>query len=450
MVTPDIVAEYEAAVARPWSQTCWTPAAGYVYLNSAEDLRNALDIVKKTGSKFTIRATGHNPNMGLSSADQKTIVFDIRHIQHKELGSDGLARVGSGSTWGEVYAWLEEHKLSAIGGRDQQVGLGGFLLGGGMGALPNLYGLGTDGIKNFEILLADGRLVNANARDNADLYRALKGGGSNFGIVTRFDLETHPLINVQYTIKLYNPEDYIGINKATIAVQEAMETDPKIGLFTNFNNGFVAVGLLYADTPSEPLPAFEPFHSLTSLINTVIPKTNGTLLSLAQAMGHAQESKKRTISTVTTKVSQELYEGVYKLWTDICKTLSSDCVLHYTIQPIGKAGIQAGKDRGENIMGLESVSQCWWVFTIEWLGENNDAVAQRAVDLMGEGVRSLAKRKGLLLEFISMTFATASQKVLGSYGADNIRLMEDVAAKYDPEGIFQNLQHNGFFLCNNI
>lgn len=110
--------------------------------------------------------------------------------------------------------------------------------------------------------------------------------------MTRFDLETHPLINVQYTINLYNPEDYVEIIKATIAVQEAMEKDPKIGLFTNFNQGFVAVGILYADNPIERPPVFEPFYNLTSLMTTVLPPTNGTLLSLAQAMGHAQESKK--------------------------------------------------------------------------------------------------------------------------------------------------------------
>lgn len=61
---------------------------------------------------------------------------------------------------------------------------------------------------------------------------------------------------------------------------------------------------------------------------------------------------------MTTKVSQELYEDVYKLWAEVCKTLPADTVLHYTIQPFGTAGVQAGKDRGSNIMGHESISQC--------------------------------------------------------------------------------------------
>ncbi|KAB8267307.1 6-hydroxy-D-nicotine oxidase [Aspergillus minisclerotigenes] len=451
VVTPKVESKYQGAVTRRWSQTCWTPAAAYVYLSNVQELTEALAIVKKTGSKFAIRTTGHNPNAGFSSADETAIVLDIRQFQSKELTSDGVARVGSGNTCGEVYAWLEEQKLSAIGGRDQQVGLGGFLHGGGMGALPNLHGLGADGVRNFEDLLADGRLINTNANENADLHRVLKGGGSNYGIVTRFDLETHPLINVQYTINLYSPDDHVEINKATVAVQKAMEDDPKIGLFTNFNNGFVAVGLLYGDTPAEPPSAFESFYNLKGLMTTALPTTNGTLLSLAQAMGHAQVSQKRAVCSVTTQVSQELYEEVYKSWTEVCKTLPAGCVLHYTIQPMGKAGVEAGKDRGENIMGHESIPQCWWVFTCEWPQEgSDDDVAQQAVNKMSETVHSLARKAGLLLDFKCMSFSMASQRVLGSYGAENIKRMQEAAAKYDPEGVFQKLQYGGFLLHNNV
>jgi FAD/FMN-containing dehydrogenase len=117
-----------------------------------------------------------------------------------------------------------------------------------------------------KIVLADSTIIHANAESHPDLYRALKGGGSNFGIVTRFDLATHPLINIQYTINIYNPSDYANIIDATAYVQKAMEMDPKIGLFTNFNNEFVAVGLLYADTPAERPKAFETFFKLESLM----------------------------------------------------------------------------------------------------------------------------------------------------------------------------------------
>ncbi|KAM0433532.1 hypothetical protein ACHAPT_004412 [Fusarium lateritium] len=91
---------------------------------------------------------------------------------------------------------------------------------------------------------------------------------------------------------LYNPDDYTGIINATVQVQNSMEADPKIGLFTNFNPGFVAVGLLYADQPTEQVKAFEPFYKLDSLLSTAVSQTNGTLISLAQAMGHGQKRKK--------------------------------------------------------------------------------------------------------------------------------------------------------------
>lgn len=72
----------------------------------------------------------------------------------------------------------------------------------------------------------------------------------------------------------------------------------------------------------------------------------------------ANRCNRRAICTVTTKISQELYEEVYKAWDETCKSLPAGCVLHYTIQPMGKAGVEAGKDRGENLLGLESVPQC--------------------------------------------------------------------------------------------
>ncbi|KAF4462413.1 Bifunctional solanapyrone synthase [Fusarium albosuccineum] len=436
VTTPDSATEYEAENARPWSQKCCVPAAAYVHPDTASEVAEALKIVKGTGCKFAIRTSGHNPNLGFSSIDQTGVVLDLRRLNSKELVQENIARLGAGNTWGEVYEWLEKQELSVIGGRDPTVGLAGFLLGGGMGAFPNLHGLGTDNIKGFEVVLADGTIVNANLGSNADLYKALKGGATNF---------------VQYTISLYNPEDYIGIIDATVQVQKSMETDPKIGLFTNFNAGFVAVILLYADQPTEPIEAFRPFYNLNSILTVALPTTNGTLLSLAQAMGHDQGPKNRTIGTVTTKVSQDLYADVYKAWLEISQTLPEGAVLHHTIQPIGTACIRAAKNNGGNIMGLEEIPQCWWVFTCEWIkGACEDSVAEKAVETIVQKAETSAKEKGLLLDFLAMNFAGAFQKTLRGYGEESVKEMLETAAKYDADRVFQDLQNNGFLLWNNV
>ncbi|KAL2683385.1 hypothetical protein Neosp_007855 [[Neocosmospora] mangrovei] len=399
VTTPDS-AEYEAAKTHPWSQTCWTPAAAYIQLGSAEEVAQSLHTIQQRKCRFAVRTTGHNPNLGFSSTDETGIVLDLCRLKSKELIHGDIARVGAGNTWGEVYSWLEDHQLSAVGGRDQQVGLPGFILG---------------------------------------------------GIITSVDLETQPLLKVQYTINIYNPEDYTGIINATVQVQNSMESDPKIGLFTSFNPGFVAVGLLYADQPTEQVKAFEPFYKLGSLLSTAVPQTNGTLLSLAQAMGHKQEPKNRAIGTVTTTVSESLYVEVYNAWNETVKSLPAGAVLHYTIQLVGKACIQVGKAKGGNLMGLRETPQCWWVFTCEWpKGECDDAAAQKAVDSIVHKVQSTAREKGLLLDFLLPNFAGASQKVLSSYSGGSVKLMKDVAAKYDPQSLFQNLQHGGFLLRNSV
>lgn len=113
------------------------------------------------------------------------------------------------------------------------------------------------------------------------------------GIVTRFDVEAHPLIKAKFTIRLYDPSDFANINAATIAVQEAMEKDPKLNLFTNYNKQFVAVIMIYADSPPELPKAFEPFDKLNSHLNTAVPPTDGTVLTIVQTlsqMGHIPQS----------------------------------------------------------------------------------------------------------------------------------------------------------------
>jgi hypothetical protein len=105
------------------------------------------------------------------------------------------------------------------------------------------------------------------------------------GIVTRFDLETHPLIKAQYSINMYDPSDCFNINAATIAVQEEMEKDTKLNLFTNFNKGFVDIFQTYADFPAERPKAFDVLENLPSKIKIPLPKTDGAVVSFVETLG---------------------------------------------------------------------------------------------------------------------------------------------------------------------
>ncbi|KAL2783765.1 6-hydroxy-D-nicotine oxidase [Aspergillus keveii] len=485
VITPDAdtsapasasAADFTTLTNQPWSSTCWQAPAAYILPESSSEVATALSILKQSGIKFVVRSTGHNPNPGFSSIGDEGVVIDLAKLQRREIvevnevtaaesgigcGNGKIARVGAGNRWGVVYDWLEKQGLSAIGGRDPGVGMG-LLVGGGLGAVPNLHGVPSNGLRGVEIVLSDGRIVNANADENADLYRALKGGGSNFGIITRFDLATHPLIPLQYSITLYSPSDYTNINRATVQLQEDMESEPRIGTFTNFNSAFVAVGFITAgDSASSSqveseggsgtvTEAFKPFESLDSKMMDACPTTNGTLGSLAKVMAHAAgDEKKKYVRTLTTTPSADLYNDAYNAWRAALDTIPKDAVLHYTIQPVGSTCVREAEKAGGNILGLKAVAQCWWVFTIEWPREStpeDDAAARNAVTCLVEKVRNAAKSRDHLLPYLCATFASSDQGVLSSYGAQNIEIMKAVSRKYDPDGVFQSQQYGGFLL----
>lgn len=142
--------------------------------------------------QFAIRSGGHSPVRGLANVDSG-IVIDLGLFNSIELSDDReLVDIGPGATWGLVYRTLEPYGLSVAGGRASSVGVGGLTLGGGLSFFSPQVGFVCDAMVNFEVVLADGSVVNANDNSNPDLAIALRGGGNNFGIVTKFTARTFP------------------------------------------------------------------------------------------------------------------------------------------------------------------------------------------------------------------------------------------------------------------
>lgn len=349
----------------PWSQTCWLPATCFVRPSSPQDVAETIKAVKQTGSKFAIRGGGHNPNPGFSSSDDSGIVINLQGLKTLHLDADGVLQVGAGNKWGDVYSYLEERELTVIGGRHKDVGVSGYLLGGGMPAFPGLHGLGADQIKNVEIVLADTSTVSANEETNSDLWQALKGGGANFGIVTRFDIQTYPQIKTQYTVNVYDPSDYVNLMQAQAELQEAMEADPKIGTFTYVNPTFVAVGLFYAEWVEERPKAFDTFFNLKSLISAAVPTTNGTMRDLVLAIGTDFPVARRQYASQASKVDADFYIAIYEHYQQVIQKYPAAGNLSYSIQPATTATVDAGKERGGNILRLDRVPQSY-IFSIPY------------------------------------------------------------------------------------
>ena len=166
-----------------------------VRVADAADVAAVIDVARETGLPLAVRSGGHS-GAGHSTVDDG-IVMDLRDLD--DLDIDPVARTawaGGGVTAGGYTAAAAEHHLATGFGDTGSVGLGGLITGGGVGYLARKHGLTIDNLLAAEIVTADGRIRTVDAEHEPDLFWALRGGGGNFGVVTRFKLRLHELDGV--------------------------------------------------------------------------------------------------------------------------------------------------------------------------------------------------------------------------------------------------------------
>ena len=157
-----------------------------------EDVVAAVRIGRRTGLPVAVRSGGHS-FPGLSVCDDG-IVIDLRSMTGLHVDRDaGIARVQAGVLLGELDAATQPHGLAVPIGAISHTGLAGLTLGGGIGWLMRKHGLTIDQLLSASLVTADGQVVTASEVENPDLFWGVRGGGGNFGIVTRFAFRMVPV-----------------------------------------------------------------------------------------------------------------------------------------------------------------------------------------------------------------------------------------------------------------
>lgn len=161
----------------------------------AADVLACVGYAREAALPVAIRGGGHN-GPGLGSVDDG-LVIDLSRMRGVRVDLDhGTVRVAPGCTTGDVDHATHAYGLAVPFGIVSTTGVAGLTLGGGMGYLSRQYGLTIDNLLEADVVLADGRLVTASPTSHADLFWGLRGGGGNFGVVTSFLFQAHPVSHV--------------------------------------------------------------------------------------------------------------------------------------------------------------------------------------------------------------------------------------------------------------
>ncbi|KAK6339668.1 hypothetical protein TWF718_009064 [Orbilia javanica] len=447
-----------------WSATTYMTPTCVFRPTSVEDISLAMKIIMLTQSDFNVVGGGHSAIKGWANTEEGVLII-LSGLTGINIKS-GYAEVATGERWGKFFTELDKYKLMALGGRMSTVGVPGLILGGGISYLTNQLGFAADQVKNFQVVLANGWVVNANANANADLFRALKGGSSNFGIVTRIDLYTWPCPKGVYSGQLYfsDTRDYPKMFDAVYKYHTSGAlTDVQthlisafvyapipgvgpmhMGAFTAFRN------ISASETNPGPGPALQEIVDLnpnTKAGSTLQVRPYGTQaieLGAGDVSGLRQDMRDFSVYA-----DNQLYKDLFQIWnTTMIPKHGNKVGFMGTIafQPITTTAVAAGIARGGNSLGLEGNTKTMAIINLthQWVSAADDASIIASLDEVLTKSIALAKSRGLYHPYFYLNYARKQDNPIGSYGTASVNRLKAASKFYDPCRAFQCQVPGGF------
>ncbi|MFC4947244.1 FAD-binding oxidoreductase [Pseudonocardia sp. GCM10023141] len=160
---------------------------------SVDDVRAAVTLAGERGWPVAVRSSGH----GSAAAVDRGLLITTKRLDGVRIDpSTRTARIEAGVPWGAVVTAAAEHGLAPLSGSSPGVGAAGYVLGGGLGVLARRYGYAADHVRSIDVVTADAMAHHVTAGSDPDLFWALRGGGTGFGVVTALEIELVPVTTI--------------------------------------------------------------------------------------------------------------------------------------------------------------------------------------------------------------------------------------------------------------
>ncbi|KAK0224284.1 FAD dependent oxidoreductase [Armillaria fumosa] len=401
---------------------------------SAEDISTILGILGKTKTPFGVKGGGHATNPDFSS----TIGVQIAMTRFNEVTYDSTTQtavIGAGSIWDDVYEVLNAQGVNVVGGRVTGIGVAGFTLGGGYSWLSNQYGLTLDNVLAYELVVPDGTVVTVTDTSHPDLFFSLKGGGNNYGIVTRFTLKTHPQGAVWGGIAAYNASHISAFTAASVKFCSEV-IDPKAGIIIvyGYTSGEVILSTqMFYDGAIPPNGIFDDFLAIPALTqDTVMTRSkfsdliNATVPTINASTGLRTVYNHMPMLNYSESSIDDIIDEV-NFWGPMLSAHGPNIVA-YAIEPFlpsllshASTGSSAYPSSRDHVAFPTNVN-------LQWLSESED-------DVFHGAARQTAERLGAQGESMYPNYAIYDTPVVDMFGEEGVKRMEATRKRVDPHGV---------------
>ncbi|PVI03649.1 FAD-binding domain-containing protein [Periconia macrospinosa] len=424
---------------------------------TTDDVSRIVRVLTKSDGSVALRSGGHTQWAGANDVHNgATIDLGLMKAVTYDATSK-LASIQPGPRWGDVYDALLTYGVCVPGGRDGNVGIGGFLTGGGNSYYAGLYGWATDNVANFEVVLADGSVVNANPTLNSDLFKALKGGSGNFGIVTRFDMYAFPAKDIWGGIRAAVRSKGDELAQSIVEFTDSNRNNPENAYIINytFNPGSssdVLVAHVLVNTNGiANASSFAKIQQIPVIMDDVKMRTmanmaNSYLLPSGQRQVWFSHNFKNDVRVIKKAgmMHDELVEELKQVIP--AGNFSTQCLF----QPVPTLFNEHSIQRGGNVLGLGDVKDnaLLWLITGTTLTIDEEKIMRDKLAKFSTDLDSYAISLNLKINWQYLNYVDQTQNPLKSYGQKNVDFLRNVAAKYDPTQFFQKKVVSGWKLSN--